>query len=70
MSVDEVMTDGKSVLRLVMKESIQQALDDLRAGVRVISIELTEMTPPPDVAYAFKAVSDARVRKQQDYQRR
>ncbi len=62
--VDEVMTSGKSVLRLVMKGNVQDILDELNTGVRVISVELTNIAPPPDVSQSFKAVSDARVRKQ------
>jgi membrane protease subunit HflK len=64
MPVDEVMTSGKSVLRRVMKENVQDILDELNTGVRVISVELTDIAPPLDVSQAFKAVSDARVRKQ------
>ena len=64
MPVDEVMTSGKSVLRLVVKKNVQDILDALNTGVRIISVEFTEITPPLDVSLAFKAVSDARVRKQ------
>jgi membrane protease subunit HflK len=64
MPVDDVMTGGKSVLRLVMKQEIQHNLDDLHAGVRVISVELTDIVPPEDVYDSFKAVSDAREQKQ------
>jgi membrane protease subunit HflK len=48
-----------------MKKNVQDILDELNTGVRVISVELTDIAPPLDVSQAFKAVSDARVRKQQ-----
>ena len=62
-TVDEVMTTGKSVLRLVLKQKIQETLDSLGTGVRVISVELTDIAPPRNVSDAFKAVSDAREKK-------
>jgi len=64
MKVDDVMTVGKSVMRLVLKERIQETLDSLKLGVRVISVELTDIAPPKNVSMAFKAVSDAREKKQ------
>jgi membrane protease subunit HflK len=64
MMVDDVMTTGKLVLKLVMKEKLQQTLDELQTGVRIISLELTNISPPSSVSMAFKAVSDAREKKQ------
>lgn len=64
LTVDDVMTTGKSVLRLVLKRKIQETLDELGVGVRVISVELTDIAPPQNVSKAFKAVSDAREKKQ------
>lgn len=64
LEVDEVMTTGKSVLRLVLKREIQRSLDELGLGVRVISLELTDIAPPQNVSQAFRAVSDAREKKQ------
>jgi membrane protease subunit HflK len=63
-TVDDVMTSGKSLLRLMMKEKVQKVLDELQTGVRVISVELTDISPPLKVSPAFKAVSDAREKKQ------
>ncbi|MCP4631724.1 MAG: FtsH protease activity modulator HflK [candidate division Zixibacteria bacterium] len=64
LNVDDVMTTGKSVLRLVLKDKIQKMLDLLNVGVRIISVELTDITPPRNISDAFKAVSNARERKQ------
>ena len=65
MTVDEVMTSGKSILRLVVKNRLQKELDALHTGVRIISVELTDISPPLIVSSAFQAVSDARVKKQE-----
>lgn len=65
MMVDNVLTIGKSMLQLVMKEKIQQVLDELKTGVRVISVELIDISPPSHVSPSFKAVSDAREKKQE-----
>lgn len=63
-NVDEVMTTGKSFLRLVLKEKMQNMLDLFDVGVRIISVELTDITPPQSITESFKAVSNARERKQ------
>jgi len=64
MTVDDIMTKEKSVLRLTLKGKIQEELEGLEVGVRVISIELTDISPPQNVSDAFKAVSNAREKKQ------
>ena len=64
MKVDNVMTIGKSLLRLKIKEEVQKTLDDLKIGIRIISVELTNISPPMSVSPSFKAVSDAKEKKQ------
>ncbi|MBN2039442.1 MAG: FtsH protease activity modulator HflK [Spirochaetes bacterium] len=65
MYVDDIMTTGKSLLRLVLKEKIQNLLDEMQLGIRVISVELAEISPPEGVSDSFAAVSNARVKKQE-----
>ncbi len=65
MTVDNAMTSGKSVLRLTSRDQMQKLLDKLKTGVRIISVELTEISPPSQVNSSFKAVSNARVKKQE-----
>lgn len=65
MKVDNVMTTGKSLLRFKIKEEIQKTLDDLKIGIRIISVELTDISPPMSVSSSFKAVSDAKEKKQE-----
>ena len=65
MTVDEVMTTGKSLLRLIVKEKLQKISDDMELGIRIISVELTDISPPESVSDAFISVSNARVKKQE-----
>jgi len=65
MTVDDAMTTGKAILRLTVKQKMQGILDGMNTGVHIISLELTDITPPAKVSSAFKAVSDARVKKQE-----
>lgn len=64
-TVDDAMTSAKSVLRLTIRDKMQTFLDDLDLGIRIISVELTDISPPFKVNSAFKAVSNARVKKQE-----
>lgn len=65
MPVDNAMTSAKSMLRLAIRDKMQVLLDQLGIGVRIISVELTDISPPFQVSSAFKAVSNARVKKQE-----
>jgi membrane protease subunit HflK len=65
MTVDDVMTTGKSLLRLVLKEKIQEISDEMALGIRIISVEFTDIAPPESVSDAFNSVSNARVKKQE-----
>lgn len=64
-SVDEVMTSGQSGLRQAVRDSLRAVTRRLDLGVRVISVELTEVSPPMTVAEDFNKVASARVRKQE-----
>lgn len=63
--VDEVMTGGQSNLRRAVRDSLRQIAVALDLGVRVISVELTEVSPPATVAEDFNKVASARVQKQE-----
>lgn len=64
MFIDDIMTTGKTTLRLSLKDKIQAAADSLNLGVRVLSVELTDISPPSNASGAFMQVSDAREKKQ------
>ncbi len=59
------MTSAKSILRLTIKNEMQKLTDQLSLGVRIKSVELTDVSPPLEVNSAFQAVSNARVKKQE-----
>jgi membrane protease subunit HflK len=63
--VDAVMTSGQSDLRRAVRDSLQAMTNRLDLGVRIISVELAEVSPPAPVAEDFNRVASARVRKQE-----
>ena len=65
MKIDDAMTTGKALLRLIVKEKLQEISDDMELGIRIISVELTDISPPASVSDAFNSVSNARVKKQE-----
>ncbi len=65
MKVDDVLSSGKSQLRLILKKNMQKTLNELTIGVRIISIDFIDVSPPPSVSPSFKAVSDTREKKQE-----
>ncbi len=58
--VDDIFTSRKIALQGELRERLQARLERLRAGVRILSVNLTEVAPPRAVAEAFHAVSSAR----------
>jgi len=65
LNVDKAMTTGKSIMQTSLKRQIQEILDRLETGVHVITVELTDISPPLPVSASFVAVSGARVKKQE-----
>jgi len=65
MKVDDILSSGKANLRLLLRDNVQKILNKLDTGVRIISVELLDVSPPPSVSPSFKAVSDAREKKQE-----
>jgi membrane protease subunit HflK len=49
----------------VLKEKLQEISDEMELGIRIISVEFTEIAPPESVSDAFNSVSNARVKKQE-----
>jgi membrane protease subunit HflK len=60
MTVDTLLTTGRTELQLGAAKSAQALLDRYRSGLRVDAVEVREITPPPAVLEAFKDVSSAR----------
>jgi membrane protease subunit HflK len=58
--IDEVLTLSREDFEGVIVRSVQDHLDDVGAGVRVIGAELQDVHPPLEVVPAFRDVASAR----------
>ncbi|MBM4329302.1 MAG: FtsH protease activity modulator HflK [Deltaproteobacteria bacterium] len=56
----DVLTVGRVAISKEAKEEIQKILDSYEAGVRLITVELQDVTPPDTVKPAFNEVNEAR----------
>jgi membrane protease subunit HflK len=56
----DVLTVGRVALSREAKEEIQIILDSYEAGVRLVTVELQDVTPPDTVKPAFNEVNEAR----------
>jgi len=56
----DVLTVGRVALSREVKEEIQKILDSYETGVRLITVELQDVTPPDTVKPAFNEVNEAR----------
>ena len=64
MKVDDVLTVERIAIQNEVRRATQTALDRYGAGVRVTSISLEGVTPPQEVAEAFRDVTSAREDRQ------
>jgi membrane protease subunit HflK len=60
MGVDDLLTTEKLKAQDRMKLMVQSVLDNYSAGVEVIGAYFQEISPPVEVAYAFRDVASAR----------
>jgi membrane protease subunit HflK len=60
MEVDVLLTTGRAKLQQDAERAAQAVLDSHEVGVRLVAVEVREITPPPAVLDAFKDVSSAR----------
>ena len=60
MQVDEVLSTGKTFLQEEGRRQMQAALDAIEIGIQVVSLNITEVLPPPNVIAAFNDVSSAK----------
>ncbi|MDP8248241.1 MAG: FtsH protease activity modulator HflK [Candidatus Tritonobacter lacicola] len=58
--VDSVLTTEKHVVQDRVRKAIQKALDMYGCGIDIQSAQLQEVSPPAEVAFAFKEVASAR----------
>ena len=60
MGVDEILTTAKVEIATAVRERVQEILDRYGAGIEVVAAHLQEVSPPRDVADAFRDVASAR----------
>jgi membrane protease subunit HflK len=60
MGVDDLLTTEKLMAQDLMKQRIQDVLDSYNAGIETIGAYFQEISPPVEVAYAFRDVASAR----------
>ncbi|MEE2878082.1 MAG: FtsH protease activity modulator HflK [Pseudomonadota bacterium] len=58
-NLDDVITTGRNELQQQVREQLQTLLDDYRAGVRVLNVEIQEAQAPAPVRAAFIDVVNA-----------
>ena len=59
-TVDAVLTTEKTAIQEEVRAAAQKLIDAYGAGVRLASINIESMTPPPEAAEAFRDVASAR----------
>ncbi|MGH7263662.1 MAG: FtsH protease activity modulator HflK [Candidatus Rokuibacteriota bacterium] len=62
----DVLTVGRVAVSTEVKEEMQKVLTDYETGIRLVTVELQDVTPPDPVKPAFNQVNEAR----QDKERR
>lgn len=56
----DVLTVGRVAVATEVKEEMQKILSDYETGIRLITVELQDVTPPDPVKPAFNEVNEAR----------
>ncbi|ABY31050.1 FtsH protease activity modulator HflK [Methylorubrum extorquens] len=64
-NIQAILTNEQSSISQEVKEIVQSALDEYGAGVRIEVVQLTSVTPPPEVRPAFIDVNAAQQYAQQ-----
>ncbi|MDR0454394.1 MAG: FtsH protease activity modulator HflK [Deferribacteraceae bacterium] len=59
-NIDDILTTGKEQVQEDTKQLLQEILDNYRAGVRIVAVELQDIEPPAPVMGAFQDVASAR----------
>lgn len=62
--IDQVLTTGKAEVQTETLRLLQGLLDRYESGIRAITVQLQDVSPPKQAADAFKSVASAREEKQ------
>jgi membrane protease subunit HflK len=65
MPVEELLTVAKSQIQRRIAQRAQSMLDEYRAGLYIVNVNLQEVNPPQEVAEAFRDVASAREEKEE-----
>jgi membrane protease subunit HflK len=60
-TVDTILSDGREALVKEISQTVQNRLDTLSLGVRVVSLEIQDLVPPYQVKDEFNAVQTASI---------
>jgi len=58
--LDGILTEGKFKIQQDTKTILQRILDDYKAGVHIVAVQLQDVYPPDEVMSAFKDVASAK----------
>jgi membrane protease subunit HflK len=58
--MDSILTTGKTAIQEEVRAAAQKVIDRYGVGVRIASINIESVTPPPEAADAFRDVANAR----------
>lgn len=58
--IDRVLTESRNAIEQRAVQDLQQQVDRIGAGVRVVAVELQDVHPPVEVVRAFREVASAR----------
>lgn len=64
-TIDGILTKDKKDLSEQVKTQVQKKLDDIESGLEIVSLEISEMMPPPFLAFDFEDVQSAYVDQHQ-----
>jgi membrane protease subunit HflK len=61
LSIDDILTTGKTGIQLSVKQDLQRRLDELDSGLAVSFVELQDVRPPTQVQAQFNDVINAKI---------
>lgn len=59
-AIDEFLTTGKNRIQQETLDILQEMMDNYKAGIRIVAVQLLDVSPPLEVVDAFKDVASAR----------
>ena len=63
--IQPILTGARQNIELAVQDLMQKVLDDYRAGVQIVQVQLQKVDPPAQVIDAFREVQAARINAEQ-----